>query len=92
MRGKDILGSISGFLIIIGGIFLLHAFRDMPISWRDVSASTRKQLVMPTQPDHNGKHKHLDSDLDGDLRETNNSINMQVLNYSGRGSALFNHE
>lgn len=28
----NIIGSISGFLTIVSGIFLLHAFRDMPFS------------------------------------------------------------
>lgn len=78
---KDVLGNISGFLTVVGGIFLLNAFRDMSISWRDVSASAKKQPAMSTQGDNddrNETHQLLESDLH-DFRDARNSI-------SSRGS------
>ncbi|XP_067947963.1 magnesium transporter NIPA2-like isoform X2 [Watersipora subatra] len=42
MDAKDVIGNICGFLTVVGGIFLLNAFRDMPITWRDVSSAAKK--------------------------------------------------
>lgn len=36
-----VLGNICGFLTVVGGIFLLNAFRDMDISWRDVTSAAK---------------------------------------------------
>ncbi|GFS15861.1 magnesium transporter NIPA2 [Elysia marginata] len=37
----DILGDACGFLTIIAGIFLLNAFKDMKISWRNIPNATK---------------------------------------------------
>ena len=65
MSFADILGNICGFLTVIGGIFLLNAFRDMKVSWRDIS-SARK--IAP--PSEERSTLLNDSDADHDLRET----------------------
>ncbi|XP_069510030.1 magnesium transporter NIPA4 [Ambystoma mexicanum] len=36
MRPVDIIGAICGFLTIILGVFLLHAFKDLNISWNNL--------------------------------------------------------
>lgn len=40
LNAKDSLGSISGFLTIICGVFLLHAFKDVKFSLRDLYSET----------------------------------------------------
>lgn len=81
MSIKDVLGNISGFLTVVGAIFLLNAFRDMSISWRDISASAKKQPAMSTTSENDGNETHqlLESDLHSDFRDPRNSI-------SSRGS------
>lgn len=66
MDAKGVIGNICGFLTVVGGIFLLNAFRDMSISWRDVSSASKK----PSSPNasverlHDGNETHtlLDSE------------------------------
>lgn len=48
VRGADILGELCGFLVIITGIFLLHAFKDVEISVDDLKAilkPKREELI-----------------------------------------------
>uniref|UniRef100_A0A8C2BJC2 NIPA magnesium transporter 2 n=1 Tax=Cyprinus carpio TaxID=7962 RepID=A0A8C2BJC2_CYPCA len=42
MGTDDIIGTLSGFLTIIVGIFLLHAFKDVSISLATLAVSIRK--------------------------------------------------
>uniref|UniRef100_A0A3P8VEX4 NIPA magnesium transporter 2 n=1 Tax=Cynoglossus semilaevis TaxID=244447 RepID=A0A3P8VEX4_CYNSE len=43
MAVDDIIGTLSGFLTIIVGIFLLHAFKDVSISLASLAVSIRKE-------------------------------------------------
>lgn len=43
MGTDDIIGTLSGFLTIIVGIFLLHAFKDVSISLATLAVSIRKE-------------------------------------------------
>ncbi|XP_037356309.1 magnesium transporter NIPA4 isoform X1 [Talpa occidentalis] len=36
MSAMDIVGTLSGFVTIILGVFMLHAFKDMDISWANL--------------------------------------------------------
>ncbi|XP_029439556.1 magnesium transporter NIPA4 isoform X1 [Rhinatrema bivittatum] len=36
MSALDIVGTVCGFLIIILGVFLLHAFKDLDLSWENL--------------------------------------------------------
>lgn len=67
MDAKGVIGNICGFLTVVGGIFLLNAFRDMPISWRDVSSATKKSAsvtgsVERLNADQNETHQLLDNE------------------------------
>ncbi|XP_061833549.1 magnesium transporter NIPA2 isoform X1 [Nerophis lumbriciformis] len=42
MGADDIIGTLSGFLTIVVGIFLLHAFKDVSVSLAALAASVRK--------------------------------------------------
>lgn len=43
MATDDIIGTLSGFITIIVGIFLLHAFKDVSISLATLPVSIRKE-------------------------------------------------
>jgi len=36
LDAKDVVGNLCGLLIIVAGIFLIQAFRDLDISWRNL--------------------------------------------------------
>lgn len=42
LRTDDVIGTLSGFLTIIVGIFLLHAFKDINVSLSSLAVSIRK--------------------------------------------------
>jgi len=54
----DVVGNICGLLIIVAGIFLIQAFRDMNVSWRNLPRA-KKETLLPTAVD--GMNGHLDS-------------------------------
>ncbi|XP_023122849.2 magnesium transporter NIPA2 isoform X1 [Amphiprion ocellaris] len=43
MGADDVIGTLSGFLTIIVGIFLLHAFKDISVSLATLAVSMRKE-------------------------------------------------
>ncbi|KYO45970.1 magnesium transporter NIPA3 [Alligator mississippiensis] len=43
----DIIGTLSGFFTIIIGIFLLHAFKNINISWNQLISATIKESSLP---------------------------------------------
>ncbi|XP_051561895.1 magnesium transporter NIPA2-like isoform X3 [Myxocyprinus asiaticus] len=47
MGADDIIGTLSGFVTIIVGIFLLHAFKDVSISLATLAVSVRKERNGP---------------------------------------------
>ncbi|XP_068124378.1 magnesium transporter NIPA3 [Hyperolius riggenbachi] len=46
MDVSDMIGTFSGFLTIIVGIFLLHAFKNTNITWSQITSSVRKEKQM----------------------------------------------
>ncbi|KAM5192269.1 magnesium transporter NIPA3 [Mantella aurantiaca] len=50
---RDMIGTLSGFLTIIIGIFLLHAFKSTNITWSQITSSINKekQTIPDTQED-----------------------------------------
>ncbi|TDH08064.1 hypothetical protein EPR50_G00093980 [Perca flavescens] len=58
MGADDVIGTLSGFLTIIVGIFLLHAFKDISVSLASLAVSMRKdERAFPTA---NGMASHYD--------------------------------
>lgn len=45
MNAGDVIGTLSGFFTIISGIFLLHAFKNIDITWSDLTSTTRKEVL-----------------------------------------------
>ncbi|XP_076992907.1 magnesium transporter NIPA3 [Tamandua tetradactyla] len=45
MKAGDIIGTLSGFLTIISGIFLLHAFKNADITWSQLTSTTKKDEI-----------------------------------------------
>ncbi|KAL4656858.1 magnesium transporter NIPA2-like isoform X1 [Arapaima gigas] len=63
MAPGDIIGTLGGFVTIIVGIFLLHAFKDINISLANLAISIRKEERSP--PVANGVAAHTAYELLG---------------------------
>uniref|UniRef100_A0A2C9JIU6 Magnesium transporter NIPA2 n=1 Tax=Biomphalaria glabrata TaxID=6526 RepID=A0A2C9JIU6_BIOGL len=48
MPALDIVGDLCGFLVIVVGIFLLNAFKDMKISWRNLPKAAKEPEIPET--------------------------------------------
>lgn len=68
MGAGDIIGTLSGFLTIIVGIFLLHAFKDVNISLATLAVSIRKEDKNGPVLNGMAAHNHSGYEL---LREEN---------------------
>lgn len=83
------MGNICGFLTVIGGIFLLNAFRDMDISWRDVSSAAKKAVTATGSTDsiedHAETYQLLDSNAHDDVL---NEIDRSNNSYNGSNNSL----
>lgn len=51
MSAVDIIGTVCGFLTIILGVFLLHAFKDMDISLRNLPQTLQNTDLAPAIKD-----------------------------------------
>ncbi|XP_047669327.1 magnesium transporter NIPA2 isoform X2 [Tachysurus fulvidraco] len=58
MGYDDVIGTLSGFLTIIVGIFLLHAFKDVNVSLAMLAVSIRKEERNGTMANGVGAHAH----------------------------------
>ncbi|KAM4628588.1 magnesium transporter NIPA2-like isoform 3-T3 [Polymixia lowei] len=72
MGTDDVIGTLSGFLTIIVGIFLLHAFKDISVSLATLAVSMRKEEK--AFPAANGMASHhsyelLHNDSTGDMED-----------------------
>lgn len=61
MGSGDVIGTLSGFLTIIVGIFLLHAFKDINVSLNSLAVSMRKEDK--ATPASNGLASHSTYEL-----------------------------
>ncbi|XP_065669839.1 magnesium transporter NIPA2 isoform X1 [Hydra vulgaris] len=73
LNAKDALGSVCGFLTIIIGVFLLHAFKDIKFSFQDLygSVTISKNL---TDGEANVLITELESDEENDSNISNNYL------------------
>lgn len=72
MGADDVIGTLSGFLTIIVGIFLLHAFKDVSVSLATLAVSIRKEER--AGPVSNGTASHsayelLQNECTGDMED-----------------------
>ncbi|XP_069780812.1 magnesium transporter NIPA2-like isoform X1 [Narcine bancroftii] len=58
---KDGIGIVSGFCTIILGIFLLHAFKDIHISWEQLASLTKKTGKETNGFERDGHHTLLEN-------------------------------
>ncbi|XP_077389881.1 magnesium transporter NIPA2 isoform X2 [Festucalex cinctus] len=66
MGAADVIGTLAGFLTIVVGIFLLHAFKDVSVSLAALAASVRKEQKNGAYADANGTYQLLRSDAAAD--------------------------
>ncbi|XP_021460528.2 magnesium transporter NIPA2 isoform X1 [Oncorhynchus mykiss] len=72
MATADVIGTLSGFLTIIVGIFLLHAFKDLSVSLSTLAVSIRKDER--PGPAANGVATHGSYEL---LRNDSTDMNLE---------------
>nr|XP_029513102.1 magnesium transporter NIPA2-like [Oncorhynchus nerka] len=72
MATADVIGTLSGFLTIIVGIFLLHAFKDLSVSLSTLAVSIRKDERLG--PAANGVATHGSYEL---LRNDSTDMNLE---------------
>lgn len=48
MSAVDIVGTLSGFATIILGVFMLHAFKDLEVSWANLPRTHRNPTPSPS--------------------------------------------
>lgn len=59
---KDVIGIISGFCTIILGIFLLHAFKDIEVTWQQLVSLTKKiEKEATNRFEHDDHHTLLEN-------------------------------
>lgn len=56
----DIVGTLSGFLTIIIGIFFLHVFKNVTITWSQLASSVKKEAMLPLHG-YEARHTLLDN-------------------------------
>ncbi|XP_005919743.1 magnesium transporter NIPA2 isoform X1 [Haplochromis burtoni] len=95
MGADDVIGTLSGFLTIIVGIFLLHAFKDVSVSLATLAVSMRKEeRAFPTA---NGIASHtayelLDEKSVGDMEERDTASHFDsVSRRNGTMTSLLDH-
>ncbi|XP_057696339.1 magnesium transporter NIPA2 [Corythoichthys intestinalis] len=69
MDAADVIGTLAGFLTIVVGIFLLHAFKDVSVSLAQLVATVRKEQRnggATAYPEANGTYQLLRNGGDAD--------------------------
>lgn len=46
MKADDVLGSICGLLVVITAVFMLNAFKDIQLTFRDLNINSRNRRTM----------------------------------------------
>ncbi len=61
VTSSDIIGSMCGFAVIICGVFLLHAFKDITMSFKDILVLTNsmESSTLPSTLASTGVHSEL---------------------------------
>ncbi|XP_063315335.1 magnesium transporter NIPA2 [Pelobates fuscus] len=75
MSTTDMIGSFSGFLTIIIGIFLLHAFKDVTFSLSNLPVSLRKDDRLLNGSLSSTVYEHLNGDEESQTRDNELQIN-----------------
>lgn len=65
MNGNDILGCICGFIIVIVAVFMLNAFKDLKLSFKDLNLDARNRRSL----------HHLEGRIESDNYMLGNSRN-----------------
>uniref|UniRef100_A0A6I8PXC5 NIPA-like domain containing 1 n=1 Tax=Xenopus tropicalis TaxID=8364 RepID=A0A6I8PXC5_XENTR len=58
MDASDMIGTLSGFLTIIIGIFLLHAFKNTNITWSQITSSVQKEKLSQANEANGQEDQH----------------------------------
>ncbi|XP_053563707.1 magnesium transporter NIPA2 [Bombina bombina] len=75
MSVNDMIGTFSGFLTIIVGIFLLHAFKDVSITLSNLPVSLRKDERLLNGNLSTNIYEHLNCDEESQLGDNELAMN-----------------
>ncbi|KAM8976182.1 magnesium transporter NIPA2 [Pelodytes ibericus] len=75
MSANDMIGTFSGFLTIIIGIFLLHAFKDVSITLSNLPVSLRKDDRVLNGGLSNMVYEHLSVDEESQVGDSELQLN-----------------
>ncbi|KAE8625657.1 hypothetical protein XENTR_v10006353 [Xenopus tropicalis] len=70
MAVNDMIGTFSGFLTIIVGIFLLHAFKDIAFTLSNLPVSLRKDERALNGSLSNNLYEHLNNDEESQISDS----------------------
>ncbi|NP_001086011.1 NIPA magnesium transporter 2 S homeolog [Xenopus laevis] len=70
MSANDMIGTFSGFLTIVIGIFLLHAFKDIVFTLSNLPFSLRKDERTLNGSLSNNIYEHLNGDEESELSDS----------------------
>jgi hypothetical protein len=86
LGADDVIGNICGLLVIVAGIFLVQAFRDINISWHNLPRA-RKDVTVPLL---STSASDLDSHRDSRLLEVSSlSVKKSVPVHNGFAGGSF---
>lgn len=89
-EAKDVLGALAGLLIIIVGVFLLHAFKDVKFSILDLPGLS-KTTRSSARPLIDGAEQVLMKNMvEGDESEEDSEVEIKVVGNSSE-SSIGNH-
>ncbi|XP_073520622.1 magnesium transporter NIPA2 [Phyllobates terribilis] len=75
MSANDMIGTFSGFMTIIIGIFLLHAFKDVSLTLSNLPVSLRKEERLLNGSLSTNTYEHLNGDEESHLCDTDMQMN-----------------
>ncbi|KAM4796711.1 magnesium transporter NIPA2 [Rhinophrynus dorsalis] len=78
MSANDMIGTFSGFLTIVVGIFLLHAFKDVSITLSNLPVSIRKDERVLNGGLSNTMYEHLNDDEESQICNSELPMNENI--------------
>ena len=84
----DVVGNVCGLLIIVAGIFLVQAFRDMNVSWRNLPRAKKDALLPLSSTTANGLDNRLDSHVNDNGQRSSTLLKSTSVHNGFHGSSF----
>lgn len=73
----DIIGTLCGFLVIVCGVFLLHAFKDIKFTFKDLFILMNKSNESPSAGSPSLNRESVSLTIESELHQNNSSTTWQ---------------